>query len=77
MLSSGHPLATEAGLRTLRNGGNAFDAVVTAAAVIAVAEPGTNHVGGDVFALCLPAGAADPVHQRQRPCARGPHDRRI
>ena len=60
MISSGHPLATEAGLRTLRDGGNAFDAVVTAAAVIAVAEPGTNHVGGDVFALCLPAGAEDP-----------------
>ncbi|MCY3895299.1 MAG: gamma-glutamyltransferase [Chloroflexi bacterium] len=61
MISSGHPLATEAGLRTLRNGGNAFDAVITAAAVIAVVEPGTNHVGGDVFALCLPAGADDPV----------------
>ena len=60
MISSGHPLATEAGLRVLRAGGNAFDAVVTAAAVIAVAEPGTNHIGGDVFALCLPAGAADP-----------------
>ena len=36
MLSSGHPLATEAGLQVLRNGGNAFDAVVCAAAVIAV-----------------------------------------
>ncbi len=60
MISSGHPLATEAGLGALRNGANAFDAVVTAAAVIAVAEPGTNHVGGDVFALCLPIGAADP-----------------
>ena len=60
MISSGHPLATEAGLRALRNGGNAFDAVVTAAAVIAVVEPGTNQVGGDVFALCLPAGAEDP-----------------
>ena len=33
---------------------------MTAAAVIAVVEPGTNHVGGDVFALCLPAGAQDP-----------------
>ncbi len=60
MISSGHPLATEAGLCALRAGGNAFDAVVTAAAVIAVVEPGTNHVGGDVFALCLPAGAPDP-----------------
>ncbi len=57
MLSSGHPLATEAGLQVLRNGGNAFDAVVCAAAVIAVVEPSTNHVGGDVFALCKPTSS--------------------
>ncbi len=61
MISTGHPLATEAGLRVLRGGGNAFDAVVCAAAVIAVVEPHTNQVGGDVFALCLPAGAEQPT----------------
>ena len=61
MISTGHPLATEAGLRMLRSGGNAFDAIICAAAVIAVVEPSMNHVGGDVFALCLPASHADPV----------------
>ena len=61
MISTGHPLATEAGLRMLRSGGNAFDAIICAAAVIAVVEPSMNHVGGDVFALCLPSGYTDPV----------------
>ena len=60
MLSSGHPLATEAGLQVLRNGGNAFDAVVCAAAVIAVVEPSTNHVGGDVFAIGEPGCFESP-----------------
>lgn len=54
MMSSGHPLATAAGLRVLFEGGNAFDAAIAAAAVIAVVEPSSNHVGGDVFALCRP-----------------------
>jgi len=61
LISTGHPLATEAGLRMLRSGGNAFDAIICAAAVIAVVEPSMNHVGGDVFALCLPVNHADPV----------------
>ena len=55
MISTGHPLATAAGLRLLLDGGNAFDAAIGAAAVIAVVEPSSNHVGGDVFALCRPA----------------------
>lgn len=55
MVSTGHPLATAAGLRLLLDGGNAFDAAVGAAAVIAVVEPSSNQVGGDVFALCRPA----------------------
>ncbi len=55
MISTGHPLATAAGFKVLRDGGNAFDAIVCAAAVIAVVEPNSNQVGGDVFALCRPA----------------------
>ncbi|MBM4437994.1 MAG: gamma-glutamyltransferase, partial [Actinobacteria bacterium] len=52
---------TAAGLRILQQGGNAFDAAIAAAAVIAVVEPNSNHVGGDAFALCHPAGAPTPV----------------
>ena len=56
MVSTGHPLATAAGIKILRDGGNAFDAAIAAAAVIAVVEPSSNHLGGDVFALCRPSG---------------------
>ena len=57
MVSTGHPLATATGVRLLLDGGNAFDAAVGAAAVIAVVEPSSNQLGGDAFALCRPAAS--------------------
>ena len=50
-VTAGHPLAAEAGLQVLRNGGLAIDAAITAAAVLAVARPHMNGVGGDTFLL--------------------------
>jgi|ETNmetMinimDraft_15_1059895.scaffolds.fasta_scaffold43833_2 gamma-glutamyltranspeptidase/glutathione hydrolase len=44
MISSAHPLATEAGLRILQGGGNAFDAAVAAA--LSVTEPMMSGMGG-------------------------------
>jgi gamma-glutamyltranspeptidase/glutathione hydrolase len=46
MVSSAHPLATEAGLQTLEAGGNAFDAAVTIASILNVVEPMMSGIGG-------------------------------
>jgi gamma-glutamyltranspeptidase/glutathione hydrolase len=55
VIATSQPLATAAGLRVLQNGGNAIDAAVTAAAVLAVVEPTMNSAGGDLFALLYDA----------------------
>jgi gamma-glutamyltranspeptidase/glutathione hydrolase len=50
-VSAGHPLAAQAGLRVLQEGGNATDAIVAMAGVLAVVRPHMNGVGGDAFAI--------------------------
>jgi gamma-glutamyltranspeptidase/glutathione hydrolase len=51
MVASSHPLVTQAGLRVLHQGGNAVDAALAMAAIASVAEPNTNGLGGDMFAI--------------------------
>ncbi len=53
-VASGHPCVSEAAAEMLRNGGNAFDAVVAAAYAAAVAEPGLTSLGGGGFLLARP-----------------------
>lgn len=50
MVSAGHQLAAFTGVRILRQGGNAVDAALAAAFVMAVVKPEASGPGGDLFA---------------------------
>ncbi len=60
MVAAPHGLAASAGLAVLREGGNAIEAMVAAAAAIAVVYPHMNGLGGDGFWL-IAAPGAEPV----------------
>jgi len=51
VVSTSHPLAAQAGLRMLQQGGNAVDAAVATAAVMTIVEPCSNGLGSDAFCI--------------------------
>ncbi len=58
MVAAAHPLATEAGLAILRQGGSAIDAMVTVQLTLNLVEPQSSGIGGGAFLVYYDADEA-------------------
>ncbi|MGH7928720.1 MAG: gamma-glutamyltransferase, partial [Candidatus Binatia bacterium] len=59
MVSTGHPLASDAALDVLKAGGNAFDAALCASAVLSVVKSYHCGLGGDLFGIFYSANQGE------------------
>ena len=69
-VASAHPLATQAGLSVLENGGNAFDAAIAVASTLNVVEPMMSGIGG--YGTILIYDATDKTIRYLNPSGRFP-----
>lgn len=61
MVSAAHPLAVEAGLQMLRQGGHAVDAAIAVQRLLGLIESPETGIGGGGFLLLHQAGTDQPV----------------
>ncbi len=70
MVCAAQPLAVQAGLEMLKQGGSAVDAAIATNACLGLMEPTANGLGGDLFAIVWDPGAARLVGLNA--CGRSP-----
>ena len=51
VVATSQPLAAQAGLQVMADGGNAVDAIVATAVTLTIVEPVSNGIGSDAFAI--------------------------
>jgi gamma-glutamyltranspeptidase/glutathione hydrolase len=67
MVVSAHPLATKVGLKILKQGGNAYDAMVASQFALAVVYPRAGNIGGGGFFIArLNDGASLSLDFREK-----------
>ncbi|MPZ74288.1 MAG: gamma-glutamyltransferase [Nitriliruptorales bacterium] len=77
VVAASQPLAVQAGVAAMHDGGNAVDAAIAAAAVLTVVEPTSNGIGGDLFAIVWDGSRLHGLNASGRSPARLEADRLI